>query len=119
MEDIAYNIKKLREFKNLTQAYVAQRLAISQSQYHRLESGEAKIKEESIEKIAEILGVSPEMLYSFSEKKIFQAHSISQAINHNSGSINLYQIDGKLEKLYEDKIALLEAEVERLRERNL
>lgn len=115
MEKVAYNLKKIREFKNLTQQHVAERLDISQSQYHRLESGEAKIKEDVIEKVAEILDVNPEMLYTFDDNNVFKAHSIGQAINYNSGNINLYQIDGKLEKLYEDKISLLEAEIERLK----
>ncbi|WP_052752790.1 helix-turn-helix domain-containing protein [Kordia zhangzhouensis] len=115
MEKVANNIKRIREFKNLTQQYVAERLDISQSQYHRIESGDAKVKEEVVHKIAEIFEVEPNQLYSFDESHVFQAHSIGQAINYNSGNIHFYQIDDKLEKLYEDKIALLEAEIERLK----
>ena len=121
MKNIGANIKKFRELKNLTQEYLAQELNISQSQYQRIEAGRAKATEAIVNKVSEIFEIAPEALYeAFDEKVVFQANSIHQAINnvnsYSSGDIILYPIDGKLEKLYEDKIALLEAEIERLRD---
>ena len=115
MEAIARNIKRFREFKNLTQEHVAKELKISQSQYQRLEAGDAKIKEDMIKQLADIFEVSPETLYEFDEKAIFQSGNntaINKQINH--GNVNFYQIDSKIEKLYEDKIALLEEKIKRL-----
>ena len=123
--NIGANIKKFRELKNLTQEYLAQELNMSQSQYQRIEAGRAKVTEDIIKQVSEIFEIAPETLFEkFDEKTIFQAHTIQQAINNNysSGNVNLYPIDGKLEKLYENqirllegKIVFLEAEIERLK----
>lgn len=112
MEAIARNIKRFREFKNLTQEHVAKELKVSQSQYQRIEAGDAKIKEDMIKQLADIFEVSPETLYEFDERAVFQqgnTHAIYNRINN--GDINLYSIDNKIEKLYEDKIALLEDKI--------
>ena len=100
---------------------MADELSVSQSRYQRMESGEVYITGNMVDKIAEVLEVNRELLYSFDEKFIFQGNAIQQGgshiVNHySSGAINLYPIDHKLEKLYEDKIVLLEAEIRRLRE---
>ena len=120
MKNVGANIKRLRELKNLTQEYLAQELNMSQSQYQRIEAGRSKVTEDIIRQVSEIFEIAPEALYeTFDEKAIFQAQTIQQAINtvnnYSSGNISLYPIDGKLEKLYEDKIALLEAEIKRLK----
>ena len=118
MEQVIRNIKRIREFRDLTQERVADKLGISQSQYHRIESGDAKITKDIVIKIAEIFDVEPEMLYNFDEGNVFRAETISQSINHNSGQVSFYPIDGKLEKLYEDKITFLEEKIKALEKEN-
>lgn len=117
MENFAFNIKKLRELKSLTQDYMAQELNVSQSQYQRMEAGQGKWTEEKINKAAEILDVPLEVLYEFDEKRyVIQSGNTSAVYNGvNHGPMNFHQIDSKIEKLFEEKIALLEAEIIRLK----
>lgn len=118
MESLGINVKKLRELKNLTQDYVASELNVSQSQYQRMEAGTRKWSEEKITKVADILGVTPETLYEFDEKRIFQTGNTNAVYNGvNHGAMNFHSIDSKMEKLYEDKISFLEAEIIRLKEK--
>ncbi len=112
----AVNLKKIRELKNITQEFMAKELNISQSQYQRIETGEGKMKEDVINKVAKIFEVSPETLYDFDEKSIFQSGNTNAIVNKiNHGTMNFYQIDSKLEALYEDKIRHLEEQIELLK----
>ena len=52
------NIKKARLKSGLTQTQVAERLGVAQAQYARWESGGRNPKDETVEKLAEIFGVS-------------------------------------------------------------
>ncbi len=52
------NIKKARLKSGLTQKQVAERLGVAQAQYARWESGGRNPKDETVEKLAEIFGVS-------------------------------------------------------------
>ena len=68
---IGNNIKNIRELKNLTQEFVAEKLDISQSAYSRLEKGEIKISKEKLVQIAEVLEVKPEDIKEFDSQKYF------------------------------------------------
>ncbi|MFN8437069.1 MAG: helix-turn-helix transcriptional regulator [Cytophagales bacterium] len=100
-------IKKIRELRNFTQEYMAEKLNISQSTYSRFEKNDYDITVSQLNNIAEQLGVSTEELLNFNEKTIF----------NNYG--NQYQVAQKIEnhgieeikKLYEDKIQLLEDKI--------
>lgn len=48
-------IKKLRELRNFTQGYMAEKLGISQSNYARLENDEVGISNERLKQIADVL----------------------------------------------------------------
>lgn len=48
-------IKQLREQKNYTQDYVAEKLGVSQNAYSRLENGQIKLSVEKAEKLSTIL----------------------------------------------------------------
>ncbi|RZK41136.1 MAG: XRE family transcriptional regulator [Pedobacter sp.] len=56
---VAGNIRKLREFRDYTQDYLAAKLQISQNAYSKLELGYTKITLERLYIIAEILEVEP------------------------------------------------------------
>ena len=62
---IGNKIKNIRELKNLTQEYMAERLDISQSAYSKLEKGDIKVSQEKLSQIADILEVKPEDISSF------------------------------------------------------
>lgn len=114
---IGNNIKNIRELKNLTQEFVAEKLDISQSAYSRLEKGEIKISKEKLVQIADVLEVKPEDIKEFDSQKYF--NSVGNIEGDNSGSNNnsyndsiIIESDTEeidlIKKLYEDKITLLE-----------
>ncbi|MDR1653480.1 MAG: helix-turn-helix domain-containing protein [Prevotellaceae bacterium] len=57
VNDIARNIKQIRELKNLTQDFMAQELSISQPAYVKIEQGLTVLKIDRLQQIAEILQV--------------------------------------------------------------
>lgn len=102
-------VKRIRELKNYSQKYLADRMDISQSAYSKLETGETKISDEKLSQIAEILEVKPEDIKEFDSQKYF--NSVGDVEGNYSGSIivGLGREDVDLiKKLYEDKIVLLE-----------
>lgn len=105
---IGNNIKNIRELKNLTQEYVAEKLDISQSAYSRLEKGEIKISKEKLVQIAQVLEVKPEDIKEFDSQKYF--NSVGNVEGDFSGSIivGIGVEELGMKKLYEDKISLLE-----------
>ncbi len=61
---IHQNLKKLREFRNYSQEFMASELGKSQNAYSQMETGKTKIKEEEIIKLSAILEVTPTELMS-------------------------------------------------------
>lgn len=59
--DIGDDIRKYRDEKCLTQAYMANELGIGQSAYQKIESGDSKVTIERLMQIANILGKSIEV----------------------------------------------------------
>ena len=57
-------IKNLREQKNLTQSYMAERLDISQNTYSKIETGGIKLTVDRLKQISEILQESVESILS-------------------------------------------------------
>ncbi|MEM9339604.1 MAG: helix-turn-helix domain-containing protein [Bacteroidota bacterium] len=116
MKGIGTKIRKIRELKNYTQEYMAQQLGIAQNSYSRYENPDTDVKPDLLAQIADILEVSPEQIEGFDEKQIFNNHGTMES---QSGAVGLYQvnhyaIDPKIEKLYEDQIALLKKQNELL-----
>ncbi|MCY1660942.1 helix-turn-helix domain-containing protein [Chryseobacterium sp. SL1] len=108
---IGNKIKNIRELKNLTQEYVAEKLDISQAAYSKIEK-ETKISDEKLAQIAEALDVKPEDILAFDSQKYF--NSVGNIEGDKSGNSNSIIIEASAEeidlikKLYEDKILLLE-----------
>jgi transcriptional regulator with XRE-family HTH domain len=115
---IGFKIKKVREIKNFSQEFVAGKLSISQSTYSDIETGKRLVSLDELNNIAATLGVSPELIESFSEQFIFNSCS-------HSGVSNTYHINNPIEKINElyselieqlkARILMLERENERLR----
>ena len=55
-------VRAWREYKGLTQKQVAARLKISQSAYSQMEKPDAKLRVDTIRKIARVLKIKPEQL---------------------------------------------------------
>ena len=105
-------IKKLRELRNFTQGYMAEKLGISQSNYARLENDEVGISNERLKQIADVLETTKENILSFDEKYVFNINNNAQ--HSSAGIVHNYQISPEIKQLYEDKIKLLEEKVQML-----
>jgi len=57
IRSVAVNIRKIREYRNYTQEYLAMKLNISQNAYSKIELGYTKITLERLYEIAQILEV--------------------------------------------------------------
>lgn len=85
---IGKNIKKFRELRNYTQAYMAQRLGLSVSGYGKIERDETDVSINRLEEIARILDVNSGAIMNFDDKYILNISN-----NHNAnGIVNNQQI---------------------------
>lgn len=57
IKQVAGNIRKIREYRNYTQEYLAAKLHISQNAYSKIELGYTRITIDRLFHIAEVLGV--------------------------------------------------------------
>ena len=64
---VAGNIRKIREFRNYTQDYLAAKLGISQNAYSKIELGYSKLTLERLFQIAAILEVEVMQVISFDQ----------------------------------------------------
>ncbi|WP_129716920.1 helix-turn-helix domain-containing protein [Pedobacter sp. SYP-B3415] len=71
-DTVARNIRKIREFRNYTQDYLAAKLEISQNAYSKVELGYSKLTLERLFHIAEILEVDIIQLISADDTEIVQ-----------------------------------------------
>ena len=68
MKEVASNIRKVREFRNYTQDYLAAKLEISQNAYSKIELGYSKITLDRLFHIALILEVQVMELIYFNKE---------------------------------------------------
>lgn len=69
---IAGNIRKLREYRDYTQDYLAAKLSISQNAYSKIELGYSRITLERLFLIASILEVNPADLISMETEELIK-----------------------------------------------
>jgi transcriptional regulator with XRE-family HTH domain len=63
-KNVAGNIRKIREFRNYTQEYLAAKLHISQNAYSKIELGYTKITLDRLFHIAAVLEADPVQIIS-------------------------------------------------------
>jgi transcriptional regulator with XRE-family HTH domain len=104
MINVGQNIRRIREYKNLTQEAVAEKSGLSVSTYGNIERGEADVNFRKLADIAEALEVKEEDILSMGHNiynNTFTTHDNSTGLNAGS---QLYSIDKMvLEKLLKDK----------------
>lgn len=71
-KSVAGNIRKIREFRNYTQDYLAAKLGISQNAYSKIELGYSKLTLERLFQIASILEVEIMQVISFNQAEFVQ-----------------------------------------------
>jgi transcriptional regulator with XRE-family HTH domain len=99
-------IKQIRELKNITQEYVADRLGLSTRAYSKIETGETQLTISRLNEISDVLGVDPLEVIGFDDKQIF--NNCKQEGNIGINHINLPE---KLIQQYEKTIKVLEDEI--------
>jgi transcriptional regulator with XRE-family HTH domain len=72
---LGQNIKTIREIKNLTQEYMARQLQMSVANYCNIEGGKTNVSIADLRKIANVLEVSCEQIFSLSPTQIFNNHA--------------------------------------------
>ena len=104
---IKNKIKNIRELKNYTQEYMAEKLGVTQAGYSKIEKGKTSLSYEKLVEIGRILDVSVEDIISFDYDRYF--NSFNRITGNNNGSILINtENTSTMKELYEDKIRLLE-----------
>ena len=104
-------IKTIREMKNFTQEYIAEKLEMSQSNYSRIERNQINIPIKTLQTIAEIFDITLTELIEFDAKHFFNSLN-NQSIN---ADIKNKPNSDLLQKTYEKHITSLNKEIEHLK----
>ncbi|RYZ37180.1 MAG: XRE family transcriptional regulator [Sphingobacteriales bacterium] len=112
MKKLGQNIRKLRELRNFTQQYMAEKLEMTQGNYARIENEEIHLSEERLQKISGLLGYSSEFIIQFDVEKI---HDMVSEKKDTVREVFQFQISPELKQLYESRINSLESYVDELK----
>ena len=97
MEHVFSNIRKLREQKGLSQAYMAKKLGYkSPSTYNKLENGEIDITISKIEKIAKILESNLPQILNSDSNQFFNFHNTGDVNGAGAKEFNYNGIDKEI-----------------------
>ena len=99
-------IKKIREYRNYTQQYMADKLELSQNSYCKIENGLTKLTTDRMEVIAKILDVPYDSILS-SEK---------QTLNVENNQIDKFY--GYIENLHGENKEILLKQIDYLQDQN-
>jgi len=99
------NIRKIRDLKGFSQEYLANKLGVSQTAIHNMEGNETKITIERLQKIADILEVTPEQIVEFSDAKVFNANFTDSSSNTGNVYAFINENFKKERQLYERLLA--------------
>ena len=109
------NLQRIRVYLGVKQDTLATEVGLSQQTISKIEQQE-EIEEESLLKIAEALGVSPELIRSFDEEKAvynINNHNYREA-TINEGAAPVVQQINPVEKIVELYERLLQSEREKI-----
>lgn len=114
-------LRLLREFRNYSQEYIAEKLGITQNAYSRIENNQTKLTAERLGRLAVILNIPPIELLSDKEPVIqftdvVHAHPPGVKEDHWKEMIeNTRQLYGQVICSKDERIAYLENEIHTLR----
>lgn len=116
-QHIGKKIERIRILKGIKQEVLASELGLSQSAVSRLEQSES-VDREKLVRIADILGVTPEMIENFNEETAVNIFANNYNGSDNSAAVNFqchFNPFDKIVELYErmleterNKVTLLE-----------
>lgn len=102
--EVGHKIKKYRELKNYTQAYMSKELEISQNTYSKIESGGIKLTVNRLKQIGKVLEIPIEELIS----------NDNQSFTFNNSNIDKFY--GYIETVREDNKELVQTTIDILNE---
>lgn len=114
-------LRVLREFRNYSQEYIAEKLGITQNAYSRIENNQTKVTAERLGRLAVILNIPPMELLSDKEPVLHFSDVPSHPVlppkeDHWKEMIeNTRQLYGQVICSKDEKIAFLENEIHTLR----
>lgn len=107
---IGPKIRRLRQIKGISQKVFASEMNITQQAVSKMEQSEI-VNEETLQKAADILGVSIEAIINFDDDAAFNNFiNKNEVINQRCDVVNNYQSIEKITELYE---RLLKSETEK------
>jgi transcriptional regulator with XRE-family HTH domain len=98
-ETVSDRLKKVRLEKNLSQDFLAKKLAITQKAYSKIENNETKLNVDVLQRVSEVMDVPIETFFNNSQQPILNDFS-----NRTGGDNVIYKnntID-KIEELYKE-----------------
>lgn len=108
---IGRKISRIREIRGIKQDYLATELGVSQQTISKIEQSE-DVEDSTLEKIANVLGVSAEAIKNFNEEVVFNI--IGNTFTDSSSNNNNYLCTiNPLEKIIELYERLLQSEREK------
>jgi len=112
---IGRKIGRIRELRGMKQEALAAELGISQQAVSKIEQS-ADVEDEALEKIAKILGVTPEAVKNFSEEAVFNYFNSFSDNSINQGPIGAHNTCNfnPLDKVVELYERLLQSEREKM-----
>jgi transcriptional regulator with XRE-family HTH domain len=110
IEQPEIKIKQIRELKNFTQEFVAQKLDLSTRAYSKIETGETQLTINRLNEISKVLEMEAMQLLGFDDKKIFNINNSTG----NNGYNNIY-FPEKLVQQYEETIQALKEQIQLLK----
>jgi len=84
---IVSNIRKIREFRNYTQDYLAAKLKISQNAYSKIELGYSNITLNRLVEIAEILEIELVDLICAEGEDVIKLKLVDRQLRQSGGSL--------------------------------
>lgn len=104
-------IRMIREIRNYSQEYMADRLGIKQNSYSKIENNQTKLTTEMLQKIADVLQVSPMDIMN-QQPAIINLQS-NQGTQHAIGYIETFISSQK--DVFDKLIVAKDAEIENLK----
>ncbi len=111
-----HKVRKVRELKGITQDYVAKALGVKQNTYSRMETGQIKIQEEQLDKIAAALDVEKEEIEAFDDKLAFTNCTQTATVIGVNHILNNH-FSEELKQVYEDLLAAKEKIIAQLEDK--
>lgn len=109
--EVRDRIRKIRQLREYSQEYMGEQLGITQKGYSAIETGEAPLTLERLEKIAEILEIEIPKLLSFDEKMLFYNYQHSNNTFYGNNSAG-----SALVKQLQEEVTFLKEQIKKLHE---